>query len=477
VALLSAGYDYLALNGLPLRLHADTNYCHLLEQTIVVALLGLIFCLFVNVNRFSLHGMYRDRIIRTFLGATRETRKPSPFTGFDPDDNIHLELLWPNGPAQCEKVPPQIHIVNIALNVMHFKSDLNGESELALQERKALPFTASARFIGSGNLSRPDGKCGCFRPASAYALGVPPQAQNGTWKHSTSKRGTVRRLGACLTSLFYRDQVAKTLSQHRKGLSLGTALTLSGAAASPNMGYHSSPALSVLLTLFNVRLGGWYGNPGPAGSDSFWRVGPSAAFKPLLYELLGLADDNRAYVYLSDGGHFENLGVYEMIRRRCRFMIVCDAGCDPDSTLEDLGSLVRKVSIDFGVKIDFAKRLTITARQTPAVPGSYAAVADVVYPERPETPSTLLYVKPGFHGTEPVSARSYGLTHPKFPHEPTTDQWFGESQFEAYRSLGEYIIEEVIGSDAHAINSIADFFAAAARKRWLHEGLEEHNRT
>jgi hypothetical protein len=83
---------------------------------------------------------------------------------------------------------------------------------------------------------------------------------------------------------------AGTLSKHRKGLSLGTALTLPGAAASPNMGYHSSPALSVLLTLFNVRLGGWYGNPGPAGADSFWRVGPTVAVKPLLYEALSLAD-------------------------------------------------------------------------------------------------------------------------------------------------------------------------------------------
>jgi hypothetical protein len=83
---------------------------------------------------------------------------------------------------------------------------------------------------------------------------------------------------------------AETLSKHRKGLSLGTALTLPGAAASPNMGYHSSPALSVLLTLFNVRLGGWYGNPGPAGADSFWRVGPTVAVKPLLYEALSLAD-------------------------------------------------------------------------------------------------------------------------------------------------------------------------------------------
>jgi hypothetical protein len=109
-----------------------------------------------------------------------------------------------------------------------------------------------------------------------------------------------------------------------------------------------------------------------------------------------------------------------MIRRRCHFIVVSDAGCDPKCSLEDLGNLVRKVSVDFGVKIDFAERLTLAARQTPPVSGSCGAVADIIYPERPAQPGKLLYIKPGFHGTEPASARSYGLMHPDFPHEPTS---------------------------------------------------------
>src|SRR5262249_28272278 len=127
------------------------------------------------------------------------------------------------------------------------------------------------------------------------------------------------------------------------GLSLGTALAISGAAASPNMGYHSSPGITFLLALFNVRLGWWLGNPGIEGQETFRHAGPRFALVPLVEETFGLTTDERRYVYLSDGGHFENLGLYEMVRRRCRYIVAVDAGCDPDYTFEDLGNAVRKI--------------------------------------------------------------------------------------------------------------------------------------
>src|SRR5204863_1534292 len=121
------------------------------------------------------------------------------------------------------------------------------------------------------------------------------------------------------------------------GMSLGTAMTISGAAASPNMGYHSSPLVTLIMTLFNARLGWWLGNPGRAGDRTFNQDGPGLALQPLLAEAFGLTDDNNSYVYLSDGGHFENLGLYEMVRRRCQVIVVSDAGCDKDFKFEDLG--------------------------------------------------------------------------------------------------------------------------------------------
>ena len=162
---------------------------------------------------------------------------------------------------------------------------------------------------------------------------------------------TPRSIGAGALNL--RKGCFRRAADYGSALSLGTAITISGAAVSPNMGYHSSAALSLLLTFFNVRLGAWLGNPGPSGASVYRKQGPVFSVRPLIQEALGLTTEDERYVYLSDGGHFENLGLYEMICRRCGLIIVSDAGCDPSVTFEDLGNAVRKISIDLGVRIVF----------------------------------------------------------------------------------------------------------------------------
>src|SRR5580700_10420619 len=77
---------------------------------------------------------------------------------------------------------------------------------------------------------------------------------------------------------------------------------------------------------------GWLGNPGQAGSKTWRKEGPTSAIASIVREAFSLTDDTSQYVYLSDGGHFENLGIYEMVRRRCRYIVVSDAGCDPKFT-------------------------------------------------------------------------------------------------------------------------------------------------
>jgi len=98
-------------------------------------------------------------------------------------------------------------------------------------------------------------------------------------------------------------------------------MAISGAAVSSNMGYSSSPSVTLLLSLFNVRLGWWLGNPGEAGDTSYQTDGPGFAAKRLLTEAFALTTDERPHVNLSDGGHFEDLGLYEMVRRQCRFIV------------------------------------------------------------------------------------------------------------------------------------------------------------
>ena len=134
-------------------------------------------------------------------------------------------------------------------------------------------------------------------------------------------------------------------------------MAISGAAASPNMGYHSAPAVTFLLAFFNVRLGWWLGNPGPAGRHTFDQSCPRIAVRPLFAETFGLTDANNPYVYLSDGGHFENLGLYEMVLRRCHCIVVCDASCDSARSFVDLGNAIRKIRIDLGIDIDIPTEL------------------------------------------------------------------------------------------------------------------------
>lgn len=352
----------------------------------------------VNINRFSLHAIYRNRLVRAYLGATKQHRDPDKFTGFDDGDNPPMHQLWP--PARCpdgSNFFNLFHVVNITLNVVE-------ATRLAWQERKAESFTVSPLHCGAAYKG--------FRPSKEYGGPVKPF-----------------------------------------GISLGTAMAISGAAVSPNMGYHSSPAVGVLLALFNVRLGWWLGNPGKEGDSTYKDEGPATAIVPLMQETFGLTTDDRPYVYLSDGGHFENLGIYEMVRRRCRFIVAVDAGCDPKFAFEDLGNAVRKIFIDLGIRITFDgldKLKNHPTEQEKAAAGNkipYHAIGTIHYREADGgdcEDGQILYIKPAYHGTEGAGVRSYASAHPEFPHESTGDQWFTEAQFESYRSLGLDIVNDIL---------------------------------
>jgi hypothetical protein len=172
--------------------------------------------------------------------------------------------------------------------------------------------------------------------------------------------------------------------------------------------------------------------------------------------MFGLTTDTRAYVYLSDGGHFENLGLYEMIRRRCRYIVVSDAGCDPDFSFEDLGNAFRKIKIDLRVDIDFFHRERLRFRPKKDTTGQsdfagqrYFCLGIIKYREADGAEAKngiLLYVKPGLRGDEPPDIASYATANPTFPHESTSDQWFSESQFESYRHLGFWSGQAIVGS-------------------------------
>jgi hypothetical protein len=251
------------------------------------------------------------------------------------------------------------------------------------------------------------------------------------------------------------------------------------------MGYASSPLTALLLTLFNVRLGWWLGNPGVAGSDTYFRSEPTFSLRPLLSEALGLTDDLSPYAYLSDGGHFENMGLFEMVLRRCQLIICADAGADPDYEFADIGNAVRKIRIDLGVPIEFDSTPVHRQRSSDDDSGRYCYVGRIRYSyvDGTEAPDGILICfKPVLRGKEPQDVLNYAAQNKPFPQQSTVDQFFGESQFESYRQLGEFAVESVFGPERpppsiswarwageHVVNHLG---APSGQNAWLEAWLE-----
>lgn len=421
-----------------LKFVVETPLHHLVAAAVLVAVFGCLMSRLINSNRFSLHAMWRNRIVRAYRGASHTKRDPNSFTDFDSSDNIHLHELRKRDTRHPR---PLLHVINIALN-------LTGGAKLQWQERKAESFTATPLHCGS------------------YWLG-------------------------------YRD------SQHyggEHGLSLGTAVAVSGAFVSPNMGYMmSSPVVRFLMTLFNVRFGWWLGNPGAAGESTnrferwwerqwrrigwreqrpFQRAAPYLSALPIIQEAAGRTNDHSPYVYLSDGGHFDNLGLYEMVLRRARFVVVSDASTDPDYAFQSLAASIRQIRVDFGIPVEFDDFSISGPAQDFA--GKHCAVGRIRYSciDRRTNDRTddddnydgiLIYIKPSLIGAEPRDVVNYSQGSRKFPQEVITDQWFSEAQFESYRALGSYIVNAILDTK----NSQAEIeFRDFARRAEAHNQLD-----
>jgi len=340
----------------------------------------IVACSRLDINLFSMHTFYRNRLSRAYLGASRAIRRhPHPFTGFDSDDDVALHELSTQRP---------IPIINTSIN-------MTGGDDLGWQTRRSASFTFTPCWVGFETKRSQGDDLGQYRPTAEYA----------------------------------------------GGLSLGTAVAISGAAASPNMGYHTSAAVSALLTVFNFRLGRWCGNP--TNEDAWRKSSPGFAARPIWAELTGSATGDAKWINLSDGGHFENLGVYELIRRRCRLIVVTDAGCDPDHQFADLANLLRKCWTDFGVNIRFDDLEPMHRKKDSRYCSVHGAVGHIQYYDG-EPDGTIIYLKSSLIGDEWPDIRQYADAHEDFSHETTADQFFDENQFEAYRHLGYKVIAKMI---------------------------------
>ena len=266
----------------------------------------------------------------------------------------------------------------------------------------------------------------------------------------------------------YLTGYAPTASPLFRRLTLGTAVTISGAALNSMMGYKSNRLISFVLTLLNIRLGYWATNPMLLkGERKIDRMGLFFLYNGLkalptywpfynLAELFGKMNLNRWMVNLSDGGGIENLGAFELFKRKTKVIICSDAGADPNYEFSDLRNLLLRVrnELQFAIEFENNQRVEEIIKPKPSSGysqghyciGRYYTLPESVGKEK-EFIGYFIYVKASI--TAPLTKISkkrrekdyYGYKnhHPAFPHEPTSDQFFDKHQWEAYYRLGEEI--------------------------------------
>lgn len=401
---------------------------------------ALFFSWVAGANRSSLHSIYATRLIRAFLGSARKERHSNESDECREDD-IPLTEMFPRE-GRNERFP-LFHVINMTLNLSR-----GGGHRRDWQERRGASFFASALHVGSAALGGREDGAAQETPAKAFA--------RSEYMYDEDDRS---------------GWFARRVRKRRKGLTLGRAMAISGAAASPNMGYYSRALTAFAMSIFNVRLGWWLQNPGTLKRNDEGDVVPAIRNEPtfgwlrVLCEALTMLNERSDWLYLSDGGHFENLGLYEMVRRRCAQILVVDAGCDPDFEHSDLHNAVRKIYVDLGIPIDLP---AVLPGQEGSPPQQRATIGCIRYSalDPGMNDGILVVIKPRMVGTEPPSLAHYRensrtSTH-AFPHHSTADQFFDETQFESYRQLGETSGVDVMRGLPDAIFTKAESFTGFA---------------
>jgi hypothetical protein len=406
------------------------------------------------LNRSSLAPFYAARLRKAYLGASNPDRweEHTPPDVELPSDEIELEAY------HHAAVLAPLHLINVTVN-----ETTSDSSRVIQRDRKGKPMVVSpAGYVFAGGAPT--------EPASGFLLGQGEQLPLSTW------------------------------------------MGISGAAFSTGMGQHGSFGMSLLAALTNLRLGYWWDSPRPgrlrsveAAGQPGWRHRVRAARdwwddlvqSYLLRELRADFEGTHTNLwYLSDGGHFENMGVYELVRRRVPFIVASDNGADPNYEFADFINLVRKIRIDFDAETEMVSaeeldsllgkegRLreafgTLAEIGASAIDpktrraGPYATLARIRLPAQTDGPparrepvvATLLMIKPRIAGGELPDILRYHKKDAAFPQQRTTDLFFDEAQWESYFRLGQLIAEAIFSRKA-------DEDAEAAGATWLPSALK-----
>lgn len=391
VLLVSYAFGWWAAEGAPVLGVAPSRVL------LCVVILAVVTGLAVDLNLTTIHRFYRDRLMEAFLpDVARALRNETDAAR--QADSAGLSRM-----CDSDRAVGPFHIINT--NLVLTESD-----ERAYRLRGGDSFVLSPLYCGS---------------------------------NATGWQPTQEFMGNELT--------------------LPTAMAISGAAANPwtasgGIGVTRNPLVGMLMALMNLRLGFWVPNPNDRRRQ--WRISCKRRYRanhfdPGLKEVLGLSLRETAPVcLLSDGGHFENLGLYELIRRRLRLIVVCDGTADPDYAFADLQNALARIGADFGARVEFDKE-TMLKRFMPSIDAVYPkgaclsesayAVAQIIYSDG--RTGHLVYLTTALCKGVRLKLLGYKGANHDFPDQSTADQFFDEEQFEAYRELGYEIADGFVLHD------------------------------
>jgi hypothetical protein len=389
---------------------------------IVAAAAFLALYLFADLTRWSMHPFYKRRLSSAF--ATQRV-------AVDPDTG-QARRDPKTSRAEFDPAPSEVRAEEVPYRTL---LKLSRSQPFAWNDAQGVPHP-EVIVCASANISDEGA--------------TPPKRNTATFTLSAQE------VGGPLVGRFATAPYEKVLGRIRgRDFTLSAAMAVSGAALSPSMGRMTKRSLTFLYALLNVRLGVWL--PNPNWIDR-WRKrsrdgakNPRLTMRPrpiyLVRELMGFNSSRDKFLYITDGGHYENLGLVELLRRGCTKIYCFDAsGGDPGTffTLAEAIELAR-VEPDVRVEIDIDPK-DLSVNQETGFSTTDHAVGHFTYPGA-KWRGDLIYCRAAVVAEAPYDVRSFQQRDPRFPHHSTADQWFDEYKFEAYRALGHFTASRAVAEN------------------------------
>ena len=392
---------------------ASVNLWPLLIGAGAIAAFAFAYAL-VDLTSWSLHPFYKRRLCTAF--ALRRVR-PSDLPQDSTDYARRVITQEEDGGIAVER--DYDRLVPLSRTVLQEEPTApdQGREGLAERQRKQGPtliVCAAANISNPG--ATPPGRHVTSFTFSPYAIGGPLVGAVQTDRFEAA---------------FASDQDESGKVGRGRDLSLPAAVAMSGAALSPSMGKMTRRPLTFLLALANVRLGVWVPNPRWVAARTDWKGYGRARPSYLIRELIGRNRVDSKYLYVTDGGHYENLGLVELLRRGCTKIYCFDAS--GAQSCEALGDAVALARSELGVQIDIDPSPvfptgTDQVASTDTVRGSFRYENG--------TEGTLIYGITVMTKQASWDVQAYHGQDPAFPHNSTVDQLYTDQRFEAYRALG-----------------------------------------